>query len=212
MIFDLDGTLADNFPVVMQTYRQTFSRYTMREYSDADIVAMFGPNVEGIIKRVVPDRWQDAVDTFYSLYDHNYVGYDAAVPGLSEVFAALDGMDIYQTVVTGGSLRSAEITLKHIGLLARFERIYAGSIDRNRKSEAISEALSVKDVQPCEAAYVGDSPHDMYIARQAGVAPMAAAWTKSAEHFAEDLAQSDPLAMFTDCGQFARWIRSNRAR
>ncbi len=209
IVFDLDGTLADNLPVVMQAYRRTFKQFTGRTYSDADIVALFGPNVEGIIRREVPDVCDEAVKAFYRALDQAYRGHDVTLPGMVDVLAALKQKRIRQAVVTGGSAGSAAITLKHLGLSDYFERVETGSAHGDRKAEAIAKVVADFRVEPCKAAYVGDSPHDVEAARQAGVAPLAAAWSRSAGHFVDALRQVQPLEVFESVPQFGRWLETH---
>lgn len=206
MIFDLDGTLADNFPVVMEAYRSTFKRYNGRTYTDQDIVAMFGPNVEGIIQRAVPDRWQDAVATFYQRFDALYADHDPTVPGMANALTALTRKGVRQAVVTGGSQESANVTLKHLGLSNYFERIETGSAHGDRKAEAIAQVVADFGLEPSQAAYLGDAPQDVIMARQAGVLPLSAAWSSSAIHFLDDLKQTQPARLFEDVADFHAWI------
>jgi len=209
IVFDLDGTLADNLPVVMQAYRRTFKQFTGRTYSDADIVALFGPNVEGIIRREVPDARDEAVEAFYQAFDQAYHEHDVALPGMVDVLAALKQKRIRQAVVTGGSAGSAAITLKHLGLADHFERVETGSAHGDRKAEAIAKVVAEFGVEPCRAAYVGDSPYDVQAARQAGVVPLAAAWGRSAGHFAGALRQVQPAELFESVSQFSRWLETH---
>jgi len=43
MIFDLDGTLTDTFPVCFVAFREALQAFTGRSYTDEEIVARFGP-------------------------------------------------------------------------------------------------------------------------------------------------------------------------
>jgi pyrophosphatase PpaX len=209
IVFDLDGTLADNLPVVMQAYRQTFKQFTGRTYTDADIVALFGPNVEGIIRREVPDDPEEAVKAFYQAFDQAYGGRDVALPDMVDVLAALRQKRIRQAVVTGGSAGSAAITLKHLGLSDYFERVETGSVHGDRKAEAIVKVVADFGIEPCKAAYLGDSPHDVQAARQAGVAPLAAAWSRSAGHFVDALRHVQPLELFVSVAEFSHWLETH---
>ena len=63
--------------------------------------------------------------------------------------------------------------------------------------------------EPRRAAYVGDSPHDVQAAREAGVVPVAAAWGRSAGHFADALRQVQPAELFVSVPQFGRWLETH---
>ena len=58
LIFDLDGTLTDTLPVALAAFREAVRVYSDRSYTDEEIVARFGPTEEGMLQRLVPDRWE----------------------------------------------------------------------------------------------------------------------------------------------------------
>ena len=57
MIFDLDGTLGDTIPVCIQAFQRTFHRYLGQQFTAQDIIAMFGPSEEGMLRRHLPHTW-----------------------------------------------------------------------------------------------------------------------------------------------------------
>ena len=57
LIFDLDGTLANTLPVAIAAFQHTFRTHVGRDYSPAEIRAMFGPSEEGILRNAAPDHY-----------------------------------------------------------------------------------------------------------------------------------------------------------
>ena len=55
VIFDLDGTLGDTLPACFVAFRRALEGFSAREYTDAEIAALFGPSEEGMIQRLVPE-------------------------------------------------------------------------------------------------------------------------------------------------------------
>jgi len=206
VIFDVDGTLADNLDHAARAYRKSFEHFTGRTWTSAELFALFGPNCEGICRAAVPDRWPEAVEMFYRELDATYDDAAAAVPGMGELLRALRERGCRLATVSGGSPRSLEITLRHTGLGGFFERVVGGSADRAHKAESIREVLAGFGIAPADAAYVGDSSYDMRAAREAGILPVRAAWSKSATLFVERPGEPAPAYTFREAAEFIRWV------
>ena len=56
MIFDLDGTLADTMSVCLQAFQETLEYYGGNCISLDELFPMFGPNEEGILRKLLPDN------------------------------------------------------------------------------------------------------------------------------------------------------------
>jgi HAD superfamily hydrolase (TIGR01549 family) len=206
VIFDVDGTLADNLEHAARAYRKSFEHFTGRTWTSAELFALFGPNCEGICRKAVPERWAEAVEMFYRELDASYDGAAAAIPGLEGLLGELRSRGCRLAAVSGGSPRSLEITLKHTGLGTFFERVVGGSADRAHKAESIREVLADFGVAPGDAAYVGDSSYDMRAAREAGVLAIRAAWSRSATLFVEKPGEPAPAHTFRDVAAFRRGV------
>lgn len=73
--FDLDGTIAETIPMCIKAFRNGVSPYTDHELSEDEILHTFGLNEVGMVKAVVSQNWEAAVENFYSQYEslHNEV-------------------------------------------------------------------------------------------------------------------------------------------
>ena len=68
VIFDLDGTLADTLPVVVEAFQLTFQSFDLEPLSQIEIFEHFGPTEDGVIKAMFGDFQAAAVPVFYSNY------------------------------------------------------------------------------------------------------------------------------------------------
>jgi HAD superfamily hydrolase (TIGR01549 family) len=204
VIFDLDGTLADTLPVCFAAFRHAFRETTGKTYTDAEITATFGPSEEGAIQRVTPDRAEEALELFFAEYERAHADCRAPFPGIPEALQRLEEQNILVAVVTGKGPRSAEISLRMMGLAGYFEHVEAGSPEGGVKPRAIGKVLAAWGLPAAEVAYVGDAPSDIPAARQAGVLPLAATWAATADYAA--LQALDPAAIFRTVPEFTEWI------
>ena len=73
--FDMDGTIADTIPMCIKAFRNSISPYIGHELSREEILHTFGLNETGMVKAVVSQNWESAIEDFYCQYEllHNEV-------------------------------------------------------------------------------------------------------------------------------------------
>ena len=204
VIFDLDGTLADTLPVCCAAFRPVLLDITGREYNDSEIVALFGPNEEGILRRLVGDDWPAAMERFLAEYEANHDTCPAPFEGIDDVLRRIDERGARLAIITGKGAGSAAISIRRLGLARYFDIVRSGSADGLVKADQIREIATIWDVPVERLAYVGDTIHDIEHAQEAGATAIAAAWAATANR--EALAQTGPRALFTSIEAFASWV------
>jgi pyrophosphatase PpaX len=205
MIFDMDGTLCDTLPACVAAFRQVFSRYLGRRYSDEEILAMFGPNEEGMIRRLVPpDAAGQAVEDYLAEYERLHDGRRIVFPGLERALQLLQERGVLLGIVTGKGPASAAITLRRAGLEGMFDVVQAGSVEGGVKPQSLRAVLDRWGLEPGEVAYIGDSPSDMRDASEAGVVPLGAGWAATSS--VQDPACCGAQVTFDSVDRFVEWI------
>ena len=207
VIFDLDGTLGDTLPVCFAAFRHAMSEFSSRRYTDDEIAALFGPSEEGIIRRLVPDRWQACLMTYLAAYDQESARNARLFPGIETALRLLKERGVATAIVTGKGSQSAAISLRHLGLAGHFDSVETGSPEGGIKPLAIRKVLAKWRAMPHQVAYVGDAPSDIEAAREAGVIPLAAAWAATSEPSA--LTALRPRQIFLSVDTFIEWVEKN---
>ena len=170
-------------------------------------MATFGPSEDGIMQRLVPDRWQECLAAYLERYEREHAQCTAPFPGLEAVFALLQHRGARLAIVTGKGAVSAAISLRYLGVARYFDVVETGSPEGGIKPASIGRVLAHWAARPDEVAYVGDATADVDAARAAGVIALAAAWAATAR--AEELAARGPLATFPTVADFHAWIEVN---
>lgn len=204
LIFDLDGTLCDTIPVCIAAFQTAFATHAGREFSDAEIRALFGPDEEGMIRRVVPDHWQACLDDYLAAYDRKHDACPAPFSGMLPLLSGLSERGVPLAIVTGKGRGSAEISLRRLALSGYFDVVETGSARGAVKPERIRAVLARWGMLAGTVAYVGDSPFDMRDARATGVRGLAAGWAASTD--VEALRAETPDVLFSSVGEFTAWI------
>jgi phosphoglycolate phosphatase-like HAD superfamily hydrolase len=207
VIFDLDGTLGDTLPVCFAAFRRAMSGFSSHHYTDEEIAGLFGPAEEGIIRRLVPDRWQACLKVYLTAYEQESARNARLFPGIETALRLLKQRGVALAVVTGKGAESAAISLRDLGLAGHFDMVEAGSPIGGIKPQAIRKILTKWGVLPGQAAYVGDAPSDIAAAREAGVIPLGAAWDMASS--AQSLTALQPRETFPTVDAFIEWIERN---
>lgn len=187
IIFDLDGTLGNTLPIVVEALQDTFRRYDGREYTPEEIATMFGPTEEGVIeRRVPPEAYRPALEHYLRRYEALHAAADRPFPGVIDLLEWLRARGVRTGIVTGKGPVTAQISLRAMGLEPYIEMVECGSPAGAEKPAGIARILAAWGLEPARngappsAAYVGDVPYDMQAAREAGVLPIGAAWAATA--------------------------------
>ena len=204
MIWDLDGTLADTLPLCVAAFRHVFERGAERTFSDEEIVSMFGASEEGMIRRVLPDAWQEGLAAYLVEYERLHDAYARTFPHIEEALHLLRDRDTRLAVVTGKGPESAAITLRRLSLAPYFERVEVGSPEGPIKPRGMRAVLADWDLPADACVYIGDTPYDMVAASEVGLRGLGAAWAGMATVSAINAPTAE--AVFTSVDDLLAWI------
>lgn len=178
ILFDLDGTLADTFPLIVSAWNASVGKYYSRKYSDEEVISRFGIPDPQMIRRELPAEVYDRV---LSEYHANYqAGHGMVRPfaGVNEMLAELRRREVPIGLMTGKGKLSAMITLRELGWSEMFAAVVTGDDVPNQKPDPtgvlrVAERLRAA-AQAC--AFVGDAPVDILAGRNARMLTVAAGW------------------------------------
>ena len=156
--FDLDMTLIDSRPGILQAYRALTAKTGV--FVDADLaVTRLGPPLRTELREwFPPDDVEQAVTTYRALYPDYAITPSLPTPGAVQALAAVRELGLRVVVVTSKLGGLARLHLDHLGLVA--DEV-AGDLFAEGKATALAEH-GVR-------WYVGDHVADMVAARTAGV-------------------------------------------
>jgi pyrophosphatase PpaX len=166
-----------------------------RAPSVAEWVALIGTPLDGMIRRWAVDEAD--VERLKERYKrHQWENHDAIVrafPGVPEVLETLSSRGVRMAVVTSKLEPSARRSLEFLGISRHFGLVVGteATLRHKPEPEPVLHALERLGARPGEAAFVGDSPHDVEAGNAAGVATVATLWGPFTR---EQLAPSRPTA------------------
>ena len=180
VIFDFDGTLLDTFPAIVAAFNAALAPISGRTYSDADVIAHFGPPDEGMIVNALKEFPNASYDQAIARYFAMFEEADKSCPifdGIPELLDDLASRQIPLGIMTGKGRRAAEITLHRLQWHSRFGTIITGD-DAAPKPAPDGPLLAARElnVAPNGCVFVGDSPADIQAATAAGMTAVVAGW------------------------------------
>ncbi|MBK7629816.1 MAG: HAD-IA family hydrolase [Ignavibacteriales bacterium] len=182
IIFDVDGTLTYTNQLIFSSFNHITKKYLGKAYSDDEIVALFGPTEDVILKDICKDEYENARIDYYTYYKENH---DIArlYDGIKELLIDVHKSDILLSIFTGKGRTSALITLDELGLTDYFDMIVSGDDVENHKPspEGIIMFLNKHNFNPLEVLMIGDAPSDIIAAKECGVEIASVVWDSYAE-------------------------------
>ena len=178
VVFDMDGTLLDSLPVVLECYRTTIVELGGPSLTRDDVLSSFavGPAavmLETLIGRPVGAEAVTRYERHLSAALEGVTPY----PGIAEMLATLsDALPL--GVFTAADTSAAELLLGATGLRSSIGPVIGGDrVSRSKPApDGVLAVCARLGVPPTSVAYVGDGRSDVLVARACGALAVAVAW------------------------------------
>ncbi len=176
ILFDLDGTLTDSGPGIMNAAAYAMERFGL-PCGDAALLRKFvGPPLRDSFQDFCglgPEQAVEAIGVFREYYEPRGVFENSVYSGVPEMLGTLRAAGARLAVATSKLESTALRVLEHFDLTKYFE-LAAGSLadnTRTRKAEVVAYTLSKLGVtDKSRVLMVGDREHDVIGARENGLA------------------------------------------
>ncbi|GAB3402530.1 HAD family hydrolase [Flindersiella endophytica] len=180
IVFDLDGTLVDTMSWVPGTYVDTIRALGGPTVTPGEVLASFSIGPTAAVLELFLARPIAEVDL--QVYHDHYTAAAATTrpfPGVVEMLETLHSEGIELAIFTGAQQRAATHLLAATGLDRWFGTVIGGDDAGQAKPapDGLRLACERLDVEPADAAYVGDTLADLRCAVSAGSLPIHAAWS-----------------------------------
>ena len=207
VIFDMDGTLTQTNQLIFDSFNYIAKKYTGKQFTDAEITAMFGPPEEGaLIPMVGKERIEEVLTDYLVYYKSNHHRLASLYPGICEMLKYLQHQGCKIALFTGKGIHTTMITLEEFQIRSYFDYVVTGNDVVNHKpsAEGIQKILNHFSLQPDEVLMVGDSVSDVKASDEAGVPIAAVLWDSYGK---DNVLKMETDNTFHDVSEFANWIR-----
>lgn len=210
LAFDWDGTLADSTAWIAGALQETCRELGLAVPDDIAAKHVIGLGYQDSIRYIAPTLEHEHHEHFRERFGAHYLTGDASIPlfdGVHEMLAELDARGFQLGIATGKSRRGLTRVLAQHGIAHRFG--VSRCADEGFPKPHPDMLLALMDqagVAPEATLMIGDTTHDLQLARNAGVASLAVAY---GAHPAEGLAEMQPLATVHSIAELRAWLATN---
>ena len=175
VIFDFDGTIADNFTYVHDIVQKLAPKYGFKPEVADDIASLRNMSMKEIVVKYHISRFnilRMLLDGRKEMKKHLP---ETKMPaGLSEVLDSLDQQDTKLAIISSNSATSIREFLKNNKVGVKID-IYS-SLHLFGKAKPIRKYVQNHGFTPTEVVYVGDEVRDIDSANEAGIPVISVSW------------------------------------
>ena len=181
-IFDIDGTLTSTNQLIFDSFNYIAKKYLNRSFTDNEIISLFGPTEDVILKELCGDRYEEARKDYYKFYSDNH-SMAELYPGMKEILEYLKNKNYPLGIFTGKGRAASMITLKELGVDHYFDLIVTGDDVKNHKpsSEGILKYVNHFGLKKEKVLMIGDSVSDVMASKEARIKVASALWDSYAK-------------------------------
>ena len=210
VVFDWDGTLADSTALIADSLQQACRDVGEPVPDDADARYVIGLGFLDAVRHVAPGLAPARHPDLAARYRHHYLTRDldvALFAGAAELLAELDAAGFLLGVATGKTRAGLERALAQHGIGSRFAVTRCADESLPKPHPQMLQHLMQKvGAAPDETLMIGDTTHDLELARNAGAAAVAVAY---GAHPPAGLERLAPLATVRSIAELRTWLRTN---
>tara|TARA_B110000003_G_C16586014_1_gene509884 strand:- start:323 stop:1012 length:690 start_codon:yes stop_codon:yes gene_type:complete len=208
IIFDWDGTLSDSVGLITDLMIQSFLLHNVSPPSRREVADILGIKLSEAFKILLKEKKQNnselILNSYIDLYNHssNKVKlFDGVEYGIKELYRC----DYKLAIATGGGRNYLDSCLAQTSIKDNIS-VTKTSDDCFSKPhpQMCKEIMDELFIEPEKTLVIGDSVHDLQMAKNAGIASLAVTY---GAHNQDALSIYDPLDYMGDANMIFDWIR-----
>ena len=174
-IFDFDGTLANTFPLFIESINDLAARHDFRQIADSEIDRLRAMGARDILRDLqLPMHRVPKVALDFRAIMQRRASEIRPFAGIDHALQSLADRDILLALATSNSLANVEAVLGS-GLIGRFAAIECSSALFG-KAHRLRKILRAARIDRTAAMYIGDEIRDAHAARKIGIQFGAVGW------------------------------------
>lgn len=210
IVFDWDGTLMDSAAAIVRAIQASAADLGLPVPSDARARHVIGLGLNDALHYAVPELAESDYPQMVERYRHHYLSGDHQLTlfdGTVELIAALRERGHLLAVATGKSRKGLERALSFSGLGEYFHATRCADECFSKPHPAMLEELMDElGVAQASCLMIGDTTHDLQMAKNAGVEGLAVSF---GAHPVEQLQAEAPLACVHSPAELREWLEHN---
>jgi len=209
IVFDWDGTLIDSTGTIAECIQQAAAEMGLPVPRDERARHVIGLGLHDSLRHAVPDLPASRYGDFVALYRRYFLAREDAMklfPGVLDLLSSLKERHLL-AVATGKSRRGLERALDAGGLRQYFVASRCADETHPKPHPAmLLELMDELGLSASQVLMIGDTSHDLEMARAAGVDALGVTY---GAHTEEGLLACSPRGCFQDVKALEAWLKAN---
>jgi len=209
IIFDWDGTLIDSAGTIVECIQQASADLGLEVPGRERASHVIGLGLHDSLRLAVPGLPAERYAEFVGLYRKHFLAREDATrvfPGMEDLLRNLSQTRLL-AIATGKSRRGLERALEASGLKAYFSASRCADESTPKPHPAmLLEIMEELKISGEDALMIGDTSHDLEMARGAGVDALAVAY---GAHPEAALRACGPRGCVASVGELREWLARN---
>lgn len=213
IIFDWDGTLVDSIPAIVGAMQDSIQDLQIPMVSEQAIRNIIGLGIRDAIVALYPDQGRELAfcEQFRDRYRYHYLEKQETTPpffqGAIEMLQGLKAVGAQLAVATGKSQRGLDDAMEKTRTGYLFQAIRCADDSLSKPDpRMLFEILDQTGSALADALMVGDSEHDLAMAKNAGMASVGVTYGVQSR---EVLLTHEPLECFDEVADLQGWLLNN---
>lgn len=210
VVFDWDGTLLDSAAAIVRSIQAACQDLGLPIPDDARARHVIGLGLGDALRHAVPDLAEADYPRMVERYRYHYLSHDHQLTlfaGADELIAELAAAGFMLAVATGKSRLGLDRALQVSGLGPYFhDSRCADECHSKPHPQMLEELMAAFAIAPERTLMIGDTTHDLQMARNAGVAALAVSY---GAHPPEALDALEPLARLQAVAELRQWLKTH---
>jgi len=205
--FDWDGTLFDSTVIIARSIQAAVRDVGGTVPSDQDAAFVIGLGLRTALAHAAPDVPESRHPELGERYRHHYMAEQHRISLFDGTLAMLTELKVRQhvlTVATGKSRSGLDIALQAVELRGLFDASRTADETAGKPNpRMLHELMAEFGTTPARTLMIGDTTHDLQMARNAGCASVAVSY---GAHSPEAFGALGPLFVAHSVPQLHQWL------
>lgn len=210
LVFDWDGTVIDSAGLIVSSIQRACADLNLPIPSARDSSYVIGLGMKDSMQHLLPKLAERDYPPFMERYRHHFLGRDHEAPlfdGMQDLLEELEQAGHWLSVATGKSRVGLERSLEQTGIAKRFHTTRCADESFSKPNPAmLLEVMQTLGVATENTLMIGDTSHDLLMAKNAGVAAVAVSY---GAHETEELLALSPLVCVDSVATLRTWLMQN---
>jgi phosphoglycolate phosphatase len=214
LLFDLDGTLTDNFEGIANCIRYALTHLGVPHPEPDALRACVGPPLRETLPRLLGTNDAATTERAIALYRERFseLGWreNAVYAGVGDMLAAAALVSQRMYLCTTKPQVYAERIVAHFGLAGFLDGVYGTSLDGrlDDKADLMAHLLARESLEGAHCLMIGDRRHDMRAAQRNGARTMGVLWGYGSR---EELTEAGAEVLLAAPADFSRSLAELQA-